>query len=66
VQLIRSGLFQTSTMAALLDAVYDGEMMVDRLLEHGNFGLGTFNSLDVEMIVNGGTVHQRRSDGGAA
>lgn len=53
-------------MAALLDAVYDGEMTVDELLEHGNFGLGTFNALDGEMIVNDGTVHQLRSDGGAA
>jgi acetolactate decarboxylase len=53
-------------MAALLDAVYDGEMTVDQLIEHGDFGLGTFNSLDGEMIVNGGTVHQLRCDGGAA
>jgi acetolactate decarboxylase len=52
-------------MAALLDAVYDGEMTVDELLEHGDFGLGTFNALDGEMIVNDGTVHQLRSDGGA-
>jgi acetolactate decarboxylase len=52
-------------MAALLDAVYDGEMTVDELLDHGNFGLGTFNSLDGEMIVNDGTVHQLRADGGA-
>src|SRR6201989_1175487 len=62
---VRNRLFQTSTMAALLDAVYDGEMTVDQLLEHGNFGLGTFNALDGEMIVNEGTVHQLRADGGA-
>jgi acetolactate decarboxylase len=62
---VHNRLFQTSTMAALLDAVYDGEMTVEQLLEHGNFGLGTFNALDGEMIVNDGTVHQLRSDGGA-
>src|ERR1700756_3797056 len=52
-------------MAALLDAVYDGEMSVDELLSRGNFGLGTFNALDGEMIVDGGVVHQFRADGQA-
>jgi acetolactate decarboxylase len=52
-------------MAALLDAVYDGVMTVDELLSHGNFGLGTFNALDGEMIVDGGVVHQFRADGRA-
>lgn len=56
-------LFQTSTMAALLDAVYDGEMTMDELLTHGNFGLGTFNALDGEMIVTDGEVRQFRSEG---
>ena len=58
-------LFQTSTMAALLDAVYDGEMTIEELLRHGNFGLGTFNALDGEMIINESTVHQFRADGHA-
>jgi len=52
-------------MAALLDAVYDGEMSVDELLRHGNFGLGTFNALDGEMIIDGSVVHQFRADGHA-
>lgn len=59
-------LFQTSTMAALLDAVYDGEVTVEQLMEHGDFGIGTFNALDGEMVVNNGIVHQLRSDGHAA
>jgi acetolactate decarboxylase len=58
-------LFQTSTMAALLDAVYDGEISVAELLKHGNFGIGTFNALDGEMIVNDSVVHQFRSGGHA-
>ena len=52
-------------MSALLDAVYDGEMTIGELLRQGNFGLGTFNSLDGEMIVNDSVVHQLRSDGRA-
>lgn len=58
-------LFQTSTMAALLDAVYDGEMAIEELLQHGDFGLGTFNALDGEMIINNGVAHQFRSEGAA-
>lgn len=56
-------LYQTSTMSALLDAVYDGETTLDELLQHGNLGLGTFNALDGEMIVSEGVVHQFRSGG---
>ena len=48
---IRHEVFQTSLMSALLDGIYDGEMTVAELLGHGNFGLGTFNHLDGEMIV---------------
>lgn len=39
-------LFQTSTINALLDGVYDGEMTYKELKQHGGFGLGTFNGLD--------------------
>jgi acetolactate decarboxylase len=58
-------LFQTSTMAALLDGVYDGDITVGELLQRGTFGLGTFNALDGEMIVNEGVVHQLRAEGRA-
>ncbi len=60
---IRHEVFQTSLMSALLDGIYDGEMTVAELLGHGNFGLGTFNSLDGEMIAVNGVAYQMRSDG---
>lgn len=59
-------LYQTSTMAALLDAVYDGETTLDEVLQHGDFGLGTFNALDGEMIVTDGVARQFRAEGVAA
>jgi acetolactate decarboxylase len=37
-------IYQTSLMSALLDGVYDGDTTVGTLLEHGDFGLGTFNA----------------------
>jgi acetolactate decarboxylase len=57
--------FQTSTMAALLAGVYDGDVTVAELLAHGDFGLGTFNSLDGEMVILNGICHHLRSDGSA-
>ena len=58
--------YQTSTMAALLDGIYDGDVTVAELLTHGDFGLGTFNHLDGEMIVLDGVCHHLRSDGSAS
>ncbi|SNT64212.1 acetolactate decarboxylase [Asanoa hainanensis] len=58
-------IYQTSTIAALLDGLYDGDVTIAELLRHGNFGLGTFNHLDGEMVVLDGTCHHLRADGGA-
>ena len=60
-----SEVYQTSTMGALLDGVYDGDVTIRELLEHGDFGLGTFNGLDGEMLVLDGVCYQLRSDGSA-
>jgi acetolactate decarboxylase len=61
----RSELFQTSTIDALLQGVYDGEMTVGELRNHGDFGIGTFNGADGEMIVLAGRCFQIASDGKA-
>ena len=60
-----SEVYQTSTMGALLDGVYDGDVTIAELLTHGDFGLGTFNHLDGEMVVLDGVCHHLRSDGSA-
>lgn len=57
--------FQYSTLEALLGGVYDGEVTIGELLAHGDFGLGTFNALDGEMIILDGICYQLRSDGSA-
>jgi len=58
-------LYQTSTMSALLDGIYDGDVTIAELLEHGDFGLGTFNHLDGEMVVNSGECFHFFSNGEA-
>ena len=59
----RNEVFQTGLMSQLLDGVYDGEMTIGELLSHGNFGVGTFNGLDGEMVVLAGDCYQVRHDG---
>jgi acetolactate decarboxylase len=56
-------LYQTSTISALLDGIYDGNVTIAELLTHGDFGLGTFNGLDGEMIVDSGRCFHLFSDG---
>jgi acetolactate decarboxylase len=58
-------LFQTSTIDALLQGVYDGEMTFAELRQHGDFGIGTLNGVDGEMIAIGGRFFQIASDGKA-
>jgi acetolactate decarboxylase len=56
-------LFQASTISALLVGVYDGEMTFRELKQHGDFGLGTLNGLDGEMVALDGRFYQVRTDG---
>lgn len=56
-------IFQNSTINALLEGVYDGTMTYGELRRHGDFGLGTFNALDGEMIAFGGSFYQVKADG---
>ncbi|MET8957016.1 acetolactate decarboxylase [Streptomyces sp. NPDC004393] len=55
--------YQSSTMGALMEGVYDGDVTVGELLRHGDFGVGTFNHLDGEMLVLGGVCYHLRADG---
>src|SRR5246127_5942426 len=50
--------FQVSISGALVAGVYDKEVSVKSILQHGDFGLGTFANLDGEMIVLDGKVYQ--------
>src|SRR4051794_11163239 len=43
-------LFQASTIGALLDGAFEGDLSFGELAEHGDLGLGTLNHLDGEMI----------------
>jgi acetolactate decarboxylase len=57
-------LFQASTVGALLDGAYEGDVSFAELAEHGDLGLGTLNGLDGEMIALGGRFFRADVDGG--
>jgi acetolactate decarboxylase len=56
-------LFQTSTIEALLDGNYEGDVTFAELEKRGDFGLGTFDALDGEMVCLDGHFYQVRADG---
>jgi len=56
-------LFQVSTSGALVAGVYSGAVDVKTILDHGDFGLGTFANLDGEMVVLDGRVYQVQGSG---
>ncbi len=58
-------LFITAPVNALVEGLYQENTSIDELLNRGNFGLGTFDDLDGEMIINDGQVFQLKSDGKA-
>jgi acetolactate decarboxylase len=58
-------LYQTSLMSALMAGIYEGEATYGQIRKYGDFGLGTFNDLDGEMVGFDGTFYQLRSDGSA-
>jgi len=54
---------QVSTIAAILAGAYDGTMICKELISYGDFGIGTFNGLDGEMVLLNGNLLQIRADG---
>ena len=56
-------LFQVSTSGAIVHGLYQGWVSVAELRRHGDVGLGTFESLDGELILLDGRCFQARADG---
>lgn len=59
----RIGVFQTSTIGALLHGSYDGDVSFAELEGRGDLGLGTLNGVDGEMIVVDGLFMKADVDG---
>jgi acetolactate decarboxylase len=56
-------LFQASTIGALLDGAYEGDLTFAELAEQGDLGLGTLNGLDGEMVALDGRFYRADVEG---
>jgi acetolactate decarboxylase len=56
-------LFQASTIGALLEGAYEGDVSFAELGERGDLGLGTLNRLDGEMVALDGRFWRADADG---
>jgi len=54
---------QVSILDALLARKFDGSLPCRELLKYGDFGIGTYDRMDGEMIVLDGILYQARTDG---
>lgn len=63
LDLSQHSLFQVSTSRALVEGVLGGCVTVGDLKRHGDFGLGTFDQLDGEMILLDGHCYQAVQQG---
>lgn len=61
--LTHHAIFQVSTSAAVVEGVFDGFVSVEEMKRHGDFGLGTFDGLDGEMIMVDSVCYQIGANG---
>ena len=56
-------LFHYNTLGALMAGLYKGTMTIEELLQHGDLGIGTLDSIDGELIVLDGKAYQAKGIG---
>lgn len=55
--------FMVSPINAIIEGLYQTPMTIEELRQYGDFGIGTFNDLNGELIILDGTVYQLDIDG---
>jgi acetolactate decarboxylase len=56
-------IYLSTPVNALVEGIYEENVSFAEIKLHGDFGLGTFNDLDGEMVMLNGTIYQIDSDG---
>lgn len=59
----QSCIYLCSPVNALVEGIYEENIPLAKIKEHGDFGLGTFDHLDGEMVLLDGQVYQITGDG---
>ncbi|MHB8909474.1 MAG: acetolactate decarboxylase [Syntrophales bacterium] len=55
--------YLSAPVSALMKGLYEENTTIANIRKHGDFGIGTFNDLDGEMVMLDGTVYQLKTDG---
>ena len=61
----RNAVYLSAAVLALVEGLYEQNTSLAEIKLHGDFGLGTFNDLDGEMVLLDGVVYQLKADGEA-
>ena len=59
----KSSLYLCAPVNALVEGIYEEKIPLSEVKKHGDFGLGTFDHLDGEMVMLDGVFYQITSDG---
>lgn len=59
----RNSIYLCSPANALVEGIYEEKIPFTEIKQHGDFGIGTFDHLDGEMIMLDGTIYQITGDG---
>jgi acetolactate decarboxylase len=60
---LMSTLYLCAPVNALVEGIYEERIPFSEVKEHGDFGLGTFDHLDGEMVMLDGAIFQITSEG---
>lgn len=58
-----SRIYLSTPVNALVEGIYEQNIPLAEIRKHGDFGLGTFNDLDGEMVLLDGQIYRVASDG---
>jgi acetolactate decarboxylase len=58
-----NSLYVSAPVNALVEGLYEEKTSLEEMKTHGDFGIGTFNNLDGEMVMLDGEVYQLKADG---
>ncbi len=59
----KSRIYLSAPVNALVEGIYEQNIPLTEILKHGDFGLGTFNDLDGEMVLLDGQTYRVAADG---
>jgi acetolactate decarboxylase len=60
---IHDRIYLCAPVNAIVEGIYEEHIPFSEIKKHGDFGLGTFDMLDGEMVMLDGRIYQMRADG---